>query len=173
MQQIFTIGHSTRNLEEFLGLLKAHDIQAIADVRRYPASRRHPHFAREALEQSLAASYVEYTWMEGLGGRRSRKPGSPHTAWREPGFAGYADHLNSEEFARSIVELEALAKRLRTAIMCAEAISERCHRRLIADWLTVHGWSVHHITSKTRATQHALPPFARVKGTKLIYDGAD
>jgi uncharacterized protein (DUF488 family) len=167
---VFTIGHSTRALDDFLVLLAAHAIAALVDVRRFPGSRRHPHFARPALAESAARAGIEYRWVEALGGRRSRRAGSPHTAWRVPAFAAYADHMDGAEFARAAAELVGWARSARTAILCAEARPEQCHRRLIADWLTVRGVTVMHILDSRRTARHQLPDFARVEGDRVIYD---
>jgi uncharacterized protein (DUF488 family) len=167
---VFTIGHSTRSLEEFLDLLAAHRIGLLVDVRRFPGSRRHPHFARDALADAAAQAGIEYRWVEALGGRRSRRAGSPHTAWRVPAFAGYADHMDGAEFAAAAAELVEWARGARTAILCAEARPEQCHRRLIADWLTAHGATVEHILASRRTARHQLPEFARVEGERVIYD---
>jgi uncharacterized protein (DUF488 family) len=145
---------------------------AFVDVRCFPASRRHSHFAREPLAQSLEAAGVAYQWVEALDGRRRRVAGSQHTAWREPGFAGDADHLDTLEFFGAARSLLTAARHRRTALMCAEALPERCHRRLIADWLTVQGATVHHLQGPRRTRAHALPPFARVEGERLIYADA-
>jgi hypothetical protein len=173
--RVLTVGHSTRTLEELLALLAAHGVGALCDVRRFPASRRHPQFNRDALERALPAagpaSGIEYLWLEGLGGRRSRQKGSPHTAWQVPAFAGYADHMESAEFAAAAEALLREAAARTTCILCAEARPEQCHRRLISDWLTVRGALVEHIVDAARTVPHALPPFLRVEGGRLIYDG--
>jgi uncharacterized protein (DUF488 family) len=171
MSKIMTVGHSTRSLSEFMSLLDAHGVRLIADVRRFPMSRRHPHFARPRLESSMREAAVEYMWLPGLGGRRERRADSPHTGWREAAFAGYADHMDTQEFLDSAAQLVELSARLPTAIMCAEALPERCHRRLIADWLTVRGLSVEHILDAQRRVPHELTPFARVADGRLLYDG--
>lgn len=168
---VFTIGHSTRGLDEFLALLAAHGVERLVDVRRFPASRRHPHFAREALADSLAAAGVEYRWVESLGGRRSRRAGSPHTAWRVPAFAGYADHMDTAEFVAAAAELITWASSAQVTIMCAESRPEQCHRRLIADWLTARGVTVSHILGLSRTATHELPEFARVIDGRVVYDG--
>ena len=180
--EIFTVGHSTRSAEEFLALLEAHGIEIVADIRRFPGSRRHPQFAREALAAALAEAgqgpcaqrgvgCIEYVWLPGLGGRRSRRKNSPHTAWRVPAFAGYADHMETPEFQDAVHELLALARRARTAILCAEALPHRCHRRLVSDWLVAHGVSVQHLLGPKRVEAHTLTPFARIDGDRLVYDG--
>ena len=168
---VYTIGHSTRAPDEFLALLAAHGIDRLVDVRRFPGSRRNPHFAREALAGSLAASAVEYRWVEALGGRRSRRPDSPHTAWRVPAFAGYADHMDTAEFTAAAAELMEWAGSARVTVMCAEARPEQCHRRLISDWLTARGVMVSHILGLRRTETHQLPEFARVSDGRVVYDG--
>jgi uncharacterized protein (DUF488 family) len=170
-REILTIGHSTRALDEFLGLLQIHGVTALADVRRFPASRRHPHFARAALADAVTAAGIHYHWLEGLGGRRSRRKDTPHTAWRVPAFAAYADHMETTEFAAAAAELGQIAGNRRTAILCAEALPTQCHRRLISDWLVVHGIAVTHILGFSRAEPHHLPDFLRVVGDRLLYDG--
>jgi uncharacterized protein (DUF488 family) len=167
---VHTLGHSTLALEDFLALLTAHEIDAIADVRRFPASRRHPHFAREALAASLAAHGVAYSWLPALGGRRDPKPDSPHVAWRNASFRAYADHMDSAEFEDGTASLLGLARERRVAIMCAEAVPWRCHRQLIADVLVVRGVEVLHVTGPGRADAHRLTPFARPEGGRVVYD---
>lgn len=168
---IYTVGHSTRTLEELVAILGAHEIELLVDVRRFPASRRHPHFARESLERALPAAGVGYLWLEDLGGRRTRRAGSPHTAWRVAGFAAYADHMDTEPFERAMATVLERAREHRTAVLCAEALPERCHRRLIADWLTARGVEVIHLLDATRTRRHELPDFARVESERVIYDG--
>jgi uncharacterized protein (DUF488 family) len=168
---VYTVGHSTRTLEEFLALLGAHGIGGIADVRRYPASRRHPHFAREALARALAAAHVRYDWLPELGGRRPARADSPHVAWRTMGFRGYADHMESAEFHAGLEKLLGLAAARPTAILCAEAVPWRCHRQLIADALVARGVTVLHVTGASAPARHRLSPLARREGDRLIYDG--
>jgi uncharacterized protein (DUF488 family) len=167
---VYTLGHSTRSAEEFQALLAKHDVRGIADVRRYPASRRHPHFAREALAAALAERGVAYAWLPALGGRRSPRPDSPHVAWREPAFRAYADHMESEEFRAGLDELLALARVRPTAVLCAEAVPWRCHRQLIADALVARGITVLHVTGPGTPSAHALSRHARLDGDRLIYD---
>jgi len=168
---VHTIGHSTRTLRELLDLLSQHGIAGIADVRRFPASRRHPHFAREALARALAESGIRYDWLPELGGRRSSRPDSPHVAWRTAGFRGYADHMESAEFRAGLARLLALAAARPTAVLCAEAVPWRCHRQLIADALVARGLSVMHVTGPGEASPPRLTPFARLDGERIIYDG--
>lgn len=167
---IWTIGHSNRSLDELLALLTGGKIELLVDVRRYPGSRAHPHFDRDALQQSLAEQGIGYHHLEGLGGRRStRLADSPNTAWRVDSFNRYADYMNTPEFGEALAELIALAERQRTAIMCSEAVPWRCHRRLIADALIVRGWSVYDIMGPGPAKPHAMTEFARWKSGRLSY----
>jgi uncharacterized protein (DUF488 family) len=169
---VYTLGHSTLELDAFLERLAQHGIAGIADVRTFPASRRHPHFAREALSRSLADASIAYDWLPALGGRRRARPGSPHVAWRVEGFRGYADHMESAEFAEGLARLLDVAGRRPTAVMCAEAVPWRCHRQLLADALVVRGVDVRHVTGPAAAQPHRLTPFARVEGERLVYDRA-
>ena len=166
---VWTVGHSTRTAEELLGLLRAHDIRAIADVRRYPGSRRHPHFSREELSVFLARHDVEYVWMPELGGRRTPRPDSHNTGWRVAQFRGYADYMETPEFADAIATLLELASRVRTAVMCAESLWWQCHRRLIADYLLARGHEVTHIESVTKASPHRFMDPARLVNGTLTY----
>lgn len=170
---IWTIGHSTRTIEAFLAVAAAHQLEAIVDVRRFPASRRLPQFAGAALAQALAEQGIAYHWLPSLGGRRRPEPGSVNTAWRHPAFRGYADHVASEEFAGGLFELLMIANGLRTAVMCAEMLWWRCHRRLIADVLTALGAEVLHVASEKPAERHRLAPPARLDGGVLTYAAAD
>ena len=169
-REILTIGHSTHEIGRFETLLRGAAIEAVADVRRFPASRRHPQFSREALAAELARVGILYEWLgEELGGRRRARRSSPNRGWRVAAFRGYADHMESREFARGLARLEALASRSRTAFMCAEGDWRRCHRRLIADALSVRGWRVVHILPDGRRADHVLPDFATPAGGGLSY----
>ena len=169
---IYTIGHSNRLFDDFLALLVAHDIKCIADVRSFPTSRRWPHFNRESLAAALHAHTIRYEWIPALGGRRKGgRPDSPHTAWTVPAFRAYADYAETEEFVGGLEQFLELARGARTAFMCAEALYWQCHRRLIADRLTVMGFEVRHIQTEQRAVAHRLPDFARVVGGRLVYNG--
>jgi uncharacterized protein (DUF488 family) len=167
---VHTIGHSTRALEEFLSLLDAHRVDHLVDVRRWPSSRRFPHFNREALAAALAPRGVGYTWRVDLGGYRRPGPDSPNTGWRVGAFRAYADFMLTEEFARAIAEMEDLAGHHRIALMCAEVVPWRCHRQLLADALLVRSWQVRHIL-QDRCEPHSLTRFAQPQGTRLIYSG--
>jgi uncharacterized protein (DUF488 family) len=168
---VFTIGHSTRSVEEMTGLLGEANVRVVADVRAFPSSRRHPQFNRDALVQWLAAAGLEYAHLPGLGGRRSPVPGSLNTAWRETAFQGYADHMSTPEFKRALAELESVARDRATAIMCAEAVWWQCHRQLIADALVARGHEVRHIMSGGNAPAHTLTAFARVADGRVTYPG--
>jgi uncharacterized protein (DUF488 family) len=167
---VHTVGHSTRSLADFVALLRAHAIEAVADVRRHPGSGRHPHFAREALAAGLERERIGYLWLPGLGGRRRGRPDSPHVAWRSASFRAYADHMETPEFAAELARLLELARVSPTAVMCAEAVPWRCHRQLIADALVARGIEVRHATSAARPGTHRLTPFARLEGTRVVYD---
>jgi uncharacterized protein (DUF488 family) len=166
---LFTVGHSTHTLDAFVALLRGGGVEAVADVRRYPGSRRSPWFAREALAASLGGEGIEYVHLEKLGGRRSVVAGSPNGGWENTAFQAYADHMATPEFAAGLADLEALAQRRATAVMCAEAPWWRCHRRLVADALVVRGWTVRHIGPEGRQTGHELTDFAVVEHGTLTY----
>jgi uncharacterized protein (DUF488 family) len=168
--RLFTVGHSTRSLAELLGACAAHGVGAIADVRRFPGSRRSPHFARQSLEQALPAEGIGYRWIPALGGRRRRARDAPPSAWRVDAFAAYADHMRSAEFRAGLDQLFAAMASGPTAIMCAEASPYRCHRRLISDWAELHGIEVLHILDERRCERHQLTPFARRDGDDVVYE---
>ncbi len=168
---LFTVGHSTRTLEEFGSLLKAHRIGILADVRRVPRSRRVPHFNAEILAVDLAQWGVEYVPLPALGGLRKPQRDSVNLAWHNPGFRGYADFMQTPAFEAALAQLIQMASRKPTAIMCAEAVPWRCHRSLIADALIVRGWRVVDLMSESSAKPHTLTPFARVEGTRVSYPG--
>ncbi len=166
---VFTIGHSTRTLDEFIRLLKAHRVQMVVDVRTIPRSGRNPQFNMETLPASLKAAGIGYLHLAGLGGRRHARSDSANTAWRNAGFRGYADYMQTPEFEASLKELMELAKCQRVVLMCAEAVPWRCHRSLIADALLVRGVRVEDIMSATRSQPHHLTPWAHVEGTRITY----
>ena len=167
--RIWTIGHSTRSLGEFLELLAANKIEALADVRQYPASRRYPHFNQRELSQSLAQVGVEYVSLPELGGRRKPRPDSKNTAWRNESFRGYADYMETPEFRSGIDRLLAVARDKRTAIMCSEAVWWRCHRALISDYLKAAGVVVEHIVGLNKNESHPYTSAARIEEGKLSY----
>lgn len=170
---VYTVGHSTRSFEELVGLLRAHGVRRLVDVRTVPRSRRHPHFSREALVESLPAAGIEYRWLRELGGLRRPRPDSPNTGWRNESFRGFADHMQTAGFAAAVDELLALAQGDDLAIMCSEAVPWRCHRSLVGDALLVRGAKVLDIMSAGKATPHRLTPFARVAGTEVTYPPTD
>lgn len=169
---IWTIGHSTRLLPEFLGFLAGPRIESIADVRSFPGSRKYPQYGKEALETALASHAIDYHWLPALGGRRRVSPDSPNTAWRNASFRGYADHMSSQEFTVGLAEPLELACNARTAIMCAEAVWWRCHRSMIADALCVRGIEVVHILDAQHTVVHPMTSPAEIGGGKLSYVGA-
>ena len=164
---IFTVGHSTRSWEEFVGILRAHGVRRLVDVRRYPGSRRHPHFSRESLKLSLPEQGIAYEHAVALGGRRSPAPDSPNGAWRSASFRAYADYLATTDFEDALAAVVAGAD-VPTALMCAEAVPWRCHRQLIADVLVAHGHEVLNILSADRADSHHLNPDARVSDSGTV-----
>ncbi|HEY7279945.1 MAG TPA: DUF488 domain-containing protein [Actinomycetota bacterium] len=169
--RIWTIGHSNRPLEEFVGLLEAHGITRLVDVRTVPRSRHNPQFNLDSLPAELAARGIGHRHMPELGGLRKPRPDSPNQGWRNESFRGYADHVQTEEFQRSLDALVELAGRQPTACMCAEAVPWRCHRSLIADALVVRGHRVFHIMSSTKADPHELNPMAVVRDGRITYPG--
>lgn len=171
-ETVWTIGHSTRTLEEFLALLNGYGITAVADVRRFPGSRRHPHFASEAMVRSLPAHGITYQWMPKLGGRRKVQPDSPNTGWRNASFQGYADYTATDEFSEGLAQLLKLAAARRTAMMCAEVLWWRCHRSLISDVLKLRGIKVIHILDATHETEHAYTSPAHIVDGRLSYAAA-
>ncbi|MGO8792343.1 MAG: DUF488 family protein [Terriglobia bacterium] len=167
--RVLTIGHSTRPLGAFVGLLQAHGVKLLVDVRTVPRSRHNPQFDKESLPASLATAGIEYVHMPGLGGLRHARRDSVNTGWRNDGFRGFADYMQTPEFGENVGKLLDLAKRRRLAIMCAEAVPWRCHRSLISDALTVRGVQVEHISSSKRCNVHVLTPWARVEGLQITY----
>ena len=166
---IFTIGHSTRPIEVFLQLLAAHHIQRLVDVRTVPRSRHNPQFGSDQLATSLRTAGLDYTHMPGLGGLRRPRTDSVNSGWRNTGFRGFADYMETPAFEASLAECIQLAERQRVVLMCAEAVPWRCHRSLIADALVVRGIDVCEISSGVRARPHVLTPWARVEGTHIVY----
>jgi uncharacterized protein (DUF488 family) len=169
---VFTIGHSTRTLADFIRLLKAHGVHRVIDVRTIPRSRHNPQFNRDQLSPALHRARMHYTHMPGLGGLRRARRDSSNTAWRNASFRGYADYMQTVEFDDNLSRCIALARRERVVLMCAEAVPWRCHRSLIADALIVRGIEAMEITSGIRARPHALTQWARVKGTRVTYPAA-
>ena len=165
-----TVGHGTLPEEDFAALVSDAGIGVVVDVRSFPASRRHPQFRREAMERWLPDAGVAYQWEPRLGGRRRPRPDSPHGALRVPAFRGYADHMETDEFRDAVDELLAEAGTRPAAVMCAESVWWRCHRRLIADRLTVDGWTVTHLLAPGKSERHVLWDAARTLDGHLVYD---
>jgi uncharacterized protein (DUF488 family) len=170
---IWTIGHSTRALEEFVSLLAESRIEAIADVRSFPGSRKYPQYGKEALAAALNGRAIAYHWFPALGGRRRVLPDSPNTAWRNAAFRGYADYMASSEFSQGLLQLLDVATQARTAMMCAEAVWWRCHRSMIADALCVRGIEVLHIIDAKHSIVHPMTSPARIVRGALSYTAAE
>jgi uncharacterized protein (DUF488 family) len=169
---IFTIGHSTRPIEMFVRLLKAHGVQRVVDVRTIPRSRHNPQFNRDQLSPALNRARIHYKHMAGLGGLRHARPDSGNTGWRNTSFRGFADYMQTPEFENSLLRCIDLAKNERVVLMCAEALPWRCHRSLIADALLVRGIAVKEITSGIRTQPHVLTAWAQVRGAQVTYPAA-
>jgi uncharacterized protein (DUF488 family) len=170
---LWTIGHSTRTLGEFIAALESRQIEALADVRKMPGSRRYPHFDQPRIAAALLATGIVYEHFPELGGRRQPRPDSRNTQWRHSAFRGYADYMESSEFADAMERLTALALEKRTAVMCAELVWWRCHRSLIADWLKVRGWQVVHIFDAEKTQVHPFTSAARIVAGALSYEMND
>jgi uncharacterized protein (DUF488 family) len=174
MRSIWTIGHSTRSADDFVRLLQVHAVTGLADVRTIPKSRRHPHFGREALTARLASEGVEYRHFPDLGGLRKPRRDSSNTGWKNASFRGYADHMQTAEFALAVDDLLEFGARAQVAIMCAEAVWWQCHRMLLSDALVARGVEVRHIMSdrgSSGAQPHRLTPFARISSGEVFYPG--
>jgi uncharacterized protein (DUF488 family) len=169
---IFTIGHSTRPIDVFIRLLKAHGVQRVVDVRTIPRSQHNPQFNRKLLSPALHRANIHYRHMPGLGGLRHARPDSTNTGWRNASFRGYADYMQTPAFEDSLTRCIDLAKQERVVLMCAEAVPWRCHRSLIADALLARGVEASEITSGIRTQPHSFTPWARVKGTRVTYPPA-
>jgi uncharacterized protein (DUF488 family) len=166
---IFTVGHSTRSLEEFVELLRAHGIRRVVDIRTIPRSRHNPQFNRETLGRFLRNRRINYRHMKSLGGLRHARPDSPNRGWQNPSFRGFADYMQTASFVEALGKLIEVAADQPTAIMCAEAVPWRCHRSLIGDALVVRGINVQDIYSPTNAKPHTLMPMAKVRGLQVTY----
>ncbi|RYZ56769.1 MAG: DUF488 domain-containing protein [Chitinophagaceae bacterium] len=166
---IWTIGHSTRTIEDFIALLRSFSVTQLVDVRHFPGSRKFPHFNKEALGQSLSDAGIRYEHIESLGGRRKPNADSENTAWRHPAFRGYADYMQTAAFKEGILRLEQLAAKANTAYMCSEAVWWRCHRSLISDLLKLTGWNVQHIMAIAKAKEHPFTAPAKVSNGHLSY----
>jgi uncharacterized protein (DUF488 family) len=170
---IFTVGHSTRTIGDFIHLLKAHRIQRVIDVRSIPRWRHNPQFAQVQLAPILHRVRIHYSHMPGLGGRRQARSDSSNTGWRNASFRGYADYMETPAFKETLDRCIALAQEERVVLMCAEAVPWRCHRSLIADALLARGIEVNEITSATHARPHSLTPWDRISGAQVTYPPTD
>lgn len=168
-KNIWTIGHSTRTLNEFIQMLKSFQIEVVADIRSYPGSKRYPHFNKEALEVSLPENGIAYIHFRDLGGRRKLAKDSHNTGWEHPAFRSYADYMETGQFETAVKELEQLAGKKRVAFMCAEALWWRCHRSLVSDFLKHKGWIVTHIMRIGVGEEHPYTRPARIIDNKLVY----
>lgn len=171
-QSILTIGHSTHELDRFLALLTQHEIETLVDIRRFPGSRKHPHFNQDKLASALQKAGVEYHWLEALGGRRQEKlDESPNLGLQNQSFRNYADYMLTHDFQEGIKKLLELVRRKRTAIMCAEGLFWRCHRRLVSDFLFANGVTVQHIVPDGDLQPHKLTKGAVVENGRVTYPG--
>lgn len=166
---VWTIGHSTRTLEELIEMLHSFKIEMVVDIRSYPGSRRYPQFNKEALEISLPENKIQYIHLKELGGRRKVNPDSKNTVWRHVAFRGYADYMETEDFKEGIWKLETIALQSRTAFMCSEAVWWRCHRSMVSDYLKAHGWKVMHIMGVDKEEEHPYTAPAKVVNGELTY----
>jgi uncharacterized protein (DUF488 family) len=172
--RIWTIGHSTRTIDEFISLLEENRIKLVADVRMFPGSKRYPQFGRQALAKSLGESGIRYEHLPELGGRRTPKPDSHNTAWRNASFRGYADYMETKQFQKGVERLLELASEAGpVAIMCAEAVWWRCHRSLISDYLKARGIEVMHVLSANKVEPHPYTSAARIVNGELSYEVND
>ncbi len=169
IKTIYTIGHSTRSIEEFVDLLKANKIEKLIDIRSFPGSRKYPQFNKENLESSIPKYDIQYEHMVNLGGRRKVQKNSKNNRWLNESFRGYADYMETSQFESAAHKLEHKAINQRTAIMCSEAVWWRCHRSMISDYLKARGWSVEHIMSINRNEEHHYTSPAIIEGEKVIY----
>lgn len=167
---VWTIGHSTRSMEELVEMLHSFQIETVVDIRSYPGSRRYPHFNKEALEISLPGNNLQYIHLKELGGRRKVNPDSKNTAWLHLAFRGYADYMETDAFKEGAEELEKIALKQRTAYMCSEAVWWRCHRSMVSDYLKVQGWKVMHIMGVGKADEHPYTAPAKIVNGALSYE---
>lgn len=167
---VYTIGHSTHSMEEFIAMLRSFDIETLVDIRSIPGSRKYPQFNQGNLKAALSANGIDYIYMKGLGGRRKVKPDSKNTRWKNLSFRGYADYMETDDFKNAVTELEDIALRSRTAYMCAEAVWWRCHRSMVSDYLKANGWKVMHIMAVGKAQEHPYTSPARVEGVWVSYE---
>ncbi len=167
---VWTIGHSTRPMEEFISMLNSFNIELVADIRSFPGSRKFPQYNKEVLSVSLPQNNIQYVHLKNLGGRRKVKPDSKNTAWRNAAFRGYADYMETDAFKEGITALEKIALKQRTAYMCSEAVWWRCHRSMVSDYLKVHGWKVMHIMGIAKDEEHPYTAPAKIVNGELSYE---
>ncbi|MGN6291286.1 MAG: DUF488 domain-containing protein [Chitinophagaceae bacterium] len=170
---IYTIGHSTHSVNDFISILQSFDIRALVDIRRFPGSRKYPGFNKEQLAEELQKDGINYIHLEELGGRRKARVNSKNNRWRNESFRGYADYMETDEFEKSVAELEAIALKQRTAYMCSEAVWWRCHRSMVSDYLKAKGWTVLHIMAKGKTEEHPYTSPARVVNGHVFYYDED
>ncbi|MDR2234993.1 MAG: DUF488 domain-containing protein [Chryseobacterium sp.] len=166
---IYTIGHSTRSIEDFVSLLKEFNIELLVDIRRFPGSRRYPWFSKENLEKELPENGISYLHMEALGGRRKVQPGSQNDRWRNDSFRGYADYMETDEFKQAVGKLEDIASGKTTVYMCSEAVWWSCHRSMVSDYLKAEGWKVLHIMNHGKTEEHPYTSAARIVDGHVCY----
>jgi uncharacterized protein (DUF488 family) len=166
---IWTIGHSNHSAETFKAMLKSFDIELVADIRRFPGSKKYPHFNKETLENLLAEINTKYVHFPELGGRRKPRPDSKNIAWRHEAFRGYADYMETDEFKKGINQLMTFAKKYRTVYMCSEAVWWSCHRSLVSDYLKSLGWQVMHIMGVNKSNEHPYTSVANIIDGQLVY----
>lgn len=166
---IYTIGHSTHDLNDFIGRLQSFEIRTLADIRRFPGSRKYPQFNRDNLSSALKAKGIHYIHLEDLGGRRKARSDSKNNLWRNDSFRGYADYMETEVFEKAVKQLEATALKQPTAYMCSEAVWWRCHRSMVSDYLKAKGWPVYHIMAAGKAEAHPYTSPARVRNGRVFY----
>ncbi len=169
---LWTIGHSTRTLEEFISLLQSNNIKNVADIRHYPGSKRYPQFNKTELSEALMKNNINYTHIVQLGGRRKANVDSKNTAWRHPAFRGYADYMETKDFEDGLKMLEEMALQEPTVFMCSEAVWWRCHRSMVADYLKVKGWNIIHIMGLNNTVEHPYTSPAKIINGKLSYQSA-
>jgi uncharacterized protein (DUF488 family) len=172
-KNVWTIGHSTRTLDEFIAMLHSFQIELVVDIRSFPGSKRYPHFNKEALEISLTANKIEYAHLLKLGGRKKPVANSHNTGWRLAAFRGYADYMEMEDFRQAVENLEELASKKRVAFMCSEAVWWSCHRSLVSDYLKCQGWLVMHIMGVNKAEEHPYTKPAKIRDHKLVYTSSE
>lgn len=170
---VYTIGHSTHNLHDFLLMLQSFGVKELIDIRRFPSSRKFPHFNKENLEEALKNNGIRYLHVVELGGRRKVQKDSKNSRWRNDSFRGYADYMETEDFKKAITQLETIALNKPTAYMCSEAVWWRCHRSLVSDYLKAKGWTVLHIMAADKAEEHPYTSPARVEGEHVFYADKD